>query len=234
MIRQVAGNVPDHVPAVILLIDNYDSFVHNLARYFRRLGHPTRLMRNDAVTADEALAMRPEAIVLSPGPCTPAEAGCCVELVRKAAGSVPLLGVCLGHQAIGAAFGARIVPAAEPMHGRASTIWHAGEGIFEGLRCPLAVGRYHSLVVLEESLPAELGVTARSQNGVVMALAHRQWPIFGLQFHPESVLTEGGFTMLANFLRLAGLSASSPLPQVADELPASSPEPLLPLAPVTF
>jgi anthranilate synthase/aminodeoxychorismate synthase-like glutamine amidotransferase len=219
---------------VILLIDNYDSFVHNLARYFRRLGHETRLIRSDAVTAEEALALKPEAIVLSPGPCTPNEAGCSVDLVRRGAGKVPILGVCLGHQAIGAAFGAQVVLAPEPMHGRASAIRHAGEGIFAGLPSPLTVGRYHSLVVGGESLPAELEVTARGTDGVVMGLAHRKWPVVGVQFHPESVLTEGGYAMLANFLRLAGLDSPAQLPEVEQERPKATAPISIPGAPVTF
>jgi anthranilate synthase/aminodeoxychorismate synthase-like glutamine amidotransferase len=219
---------------VILLIDNYDSFVHNLARYFQRLGHETRLVRNDAITAEQALAMQPAAIVLSPGPCTPREAGCSLEIVRQAADRVPLLGVCLGHQAIGEALGGRVVRAPEPMHGRASLIQHSGEGIFTGLSSPLRVGRYHSLVVEAESLPSELEVTAKSADGAVMGFAHRARPVFGVQFHPESVLTESGFAMLANFLRLAGLPAPHPLPDVEHERPEAAELIPLPLAPVTF
>jgi anthranilate synthase component II len=219
---------------VILLIDNYDSFVHNLARYFRRLGHETRLVRNDEITGEEVLAMKPAAIVLSPGPCTPSEAGCSIDVVQQAAGSVPILGVCLGHQAIGAALGARIVRAREPMHGRASMVQHDGKGIFAGLPSPLTVGRYHSLVVEEESLPAELEVTARTFDGVVMGLAHREWPVFGVQFHPESVLTDGGYLILQNFLRLAGIAESRNLPDMNDERPEAVALAPLPLAPVTF
>jgi anthranilate synthase/aminodeoxychorismate synthase-like glutamine amidotransferase len=219
---------------VILLIDNYDSFVHNLARYFRRLGHETRLVRNDAITADEALALAPSAVVLSPGPCTPSEAGCSMELVRQVAGYVPVLGVCLGHQAIGAAFGGRIVRAVEPMHGRTSVIRHRADGIFRGLPNPLTVGRYHSLVVEESSLPEELEVTAWSADGAVMGLAHRDLPVFGVQFHPESVLTEGGFAMLANFLRLAGLDTPDSIPEVHQERPEAALAAYVPVAPVTF
>src|SRR5438067_1738844 len=155
---------------MILLIDNYDSFVHNLARYFQRLGQETVVVRNDAITADQAIARQPTAIVLSPGPCTPREAGCSIELVRKAGGEIPLLGVCLGHQAIGAAFGADIIRSPDPMHGRTSEIVHRQSDVFAGLPSPLPVGRYHSLVVDERTLPQELDVTARTSDGVIMAL----------------------------------------------------------------
>ena len=219
---------------MILLIDNYDSFVHNLARYFRRLGQTTQVIRNDQITAAEALALKPEAIVLSPGPCTPAEAGCSLALVRQAAGRVPLLGVCLGHQAIAAAFGGRVVRAGVPVHGQASPILHAGEGLFSGLPSPLAVGRYHSLVVEEATLPHELCVTARLADGTIMALAHRRWPIWGVQFHPESILTEGGYVLLTNFLALAGLRPASAVPSLAAERPPPPPPVPLPPGPVTF
>lgn len=219
---------------MILLIDNYDSFVHNLARYFRRLGQATHVLRNDELTAEQALILAPAAIVLSPGPCTPAEAGCSLELVRLAAGRVPLLGVCLGHQAIAAAFGGRVVRAGTPVHGRASPIVHGGEGLFAGLPSPLSVGRYHSLVVEEATLPSELCVTARLEDGTIMALAHRRWPIFGVQFHPESILTEGGYRLLANFLKLAGLHPPGVVPSLAAERPPPPPEVPLPQGPVTF
>jgi anthranilate synthase/aminodeoxychorismate synthase-like glutamine amidotransferase len=219
---------------MILLIDNYDSFVHNLARYFRRLGQTTQVVRNDQITAAQALALKPEAIVLSPGPCTPAEAGCSLALVRQAAGRVPLLGVCLGHQAIAAAFGGRVVRAGVPVHGQASPILHAGEGLFAGLPSPLSVGRYHSLVVEEATLPQELCVTARLEDGTIMALAHRRWSIWGVQFHPESILTEGGYVLLANFLTLAGLRPASAVPSLAAERPPPPPPVPLPPGPVTF
>ena len=220
---------------MILLIDNYDSFVHNLARYLRRLGQETVVIRNDEVTPDKAAAMGPDAIVLSPGPCTPTEAGCSLELVRQLAGKVPILGVCLGHQTIGAALGGKIVRAPEPMHGRTSLIRHEGGGIFEGLANPLTVGRYHSLVVDPDSLPKELEVTARTEDGVIMALAHRRWPVFGVQFHPESILTEGGHAILANFLKLAGIETPADIPTLADERPmVTVTESALPTAPVTF
>jgi len=218
---------------MLLIIDNYDSFVHNLARYVRRLGQETLVVRNDAITVAQAAQLRPDAIILSPGPCTPREAGCSLELVRALAGRVPLLGVCLGHQTIAAALGAVIVRAPQPMHGRTSLIDHAGSGLFAGLASPLAVGRYHSLVVDDTTLPSELEVTAHTADGVVMALAHRRWPVYGVQFHPESVLTEGGYRILANFLALAGLPARN-LPSLDDERPAAQPPVSLPNRPVTF
>lgn len=219
---------------MILLIDNYDSFVHNLARYLTRLGQETQVVRNDAIDARGASRLRPAAIVLSPGPCTPAEAGCSLDIVRRLASEVPILGVCLGHQAIAAAFGARIVRATQPMHGRATQIRHGGSGLFSGLVSPLRVGRYHSLVVEEASLPAELAVTARTDDGTIMAIEHRRLPIVGVQFHPESILTEGGYRLLANFLSRAGIEAGQ-LPSFDDELPppAASDRPL-PAMPVTF
>jgi anthranilate synthase/aminodeoxychorismate synthase-like glutamine amidotransferase len=220
---------------MILLIDNYDSFVHNLARYFQRLGRETRVVRNTAIDAAGALDLRPNAIVLSPGPCTPSEAGCSLEVVRRLSGKIPILGVCLGHQAIGAAFGAAVVRAPEPIHGRTSAIRHEGRGVFRGLPNPLTVGRYHSLVVDPSSLPPELEITARTDDGVVMALAHRNWPVVGVQFHPESILTQSGYELLANFLRLAGIESVGRIPARSDERRSSAePVPLLPTRPVTF
>jgi anthranilate synthase/aminodeoxychorismate synthase-like glutamine amidotransferase len=219
---------------MILLIDNYDSFVHNLARYLRRLGQETLVVRNDAVSAAEALDLRPKAIILSPGPCTPHQAGCTLDLVRCATDNVPFLGVCLGHQTIGAAFGGKIVRAGEPMHGRASQIQHQGTGIFAGLPNPLSVGRYHSLIVEESSLSGDLEVTARTDDGVIMALAHRRRPVFGVQFHPESILTDGGYRLLANFLRLAGIEPLQDVPSVRDERPVARAAVALPTGPVTF
>lgn len=218
---------------MLILIDNYDSFAHNLARYLRRLGQEVAVVRNDAISPAEVVAQQPRAIVLSPGPCTPSEAGCSLELVRLAAGQIPLLGVCLGHQTIAAAFGGEIVRAAQPVHGRASLVRHDAAGLFAGLENPLTVGRYHSLVVREQSLPPELRVVARSDDAV-MAIAHTRWPIYGVQFHPESVLTQGGYTLLANFLRLAGISSAAYIPHSADEQPAMAPLPTLPCLPVTF
>jgi len=191
---------------VILLIDNYDSFVHNLARYFQQLGQPTAVLRNDEVAVEDVEDMQPEAIVLSPGPCTPNEAGCSLDLVRRYQHTIPMLGVCLGHQTIAAALGAQISRANEPMHGRTSEIFHDGNGVFDSLPSPLTACRYHSLVVEEPSLPECLEVSARTADGTVMAVRHRDTPLVGVQFHPESVLTVGGYSLLANFLRLAGLN----------------------------
>ena len=189
---------------MILLIDNYDSFTFNLFHLLAQLGAASEVRRNDQVTVADALAMRPEAIVLSPGPCTPNEAGVCLDLVR-AAGSVPVLGVCLGHQAIGQAFGGQVVRAPEPMHGKTSLVRHDGTDMFAGLPSPFSVVRYHSLVVEPETLPASLVPTAWTEDGVLMGLRHRERPVYGVQFHPESILSEQGHALLANFLRLAGL-----------------------------
>ena len=185
---------------MILVIDNYDSFVHNLARYLRELGWSTQVVRNDGFSLDEIAALKPSHIVISPGPCTPNEAGISVATVRRFGPSVPILGVCLGHQSIGQAFGGRIVRARRPMHGKTSMIRHSGGGIFTGLPNPLRATRYHSLVVAKEDLPEDLLITAESQEGEIMALAHRRHPIVGLQFHPEAVLTEHGYDLLRNFL----------------------------------
>ncbi|HMC10216.1 MAG TPA: aminodeoxychorismate/anthranilate synthase component II [Pirellulaceae bacterium] len=219
---------------MIVLIDNYDSFVHNLERYLRRLGQQTLVVRNDAITPDEVLDRQPTAVVLSPGPCTPSEAGCSLELVRLAVGRIPLLGVCLGHQAIAAALGGRVVRGERPVHGRTSRILHHGAGLFAGLPSPLVVGRYHSLVVDEETLPRDLEVTARTDDGIVMALAHRQWPVFGVQFHPESILTDQGYSILANFLRLAGIDMKADVPAIEMERPLDCGVAPLPTGPVTF
>jgi anthranilate synthase/aminodeoxychorismate synthase-like glutamine amidotransferase len=194
---------------MILLIDNYDSFVFNLARYLEELGQETAVVRHDAATVAEIAARRPQAIVISPGPCTPHEAGVSVDVLRELSGEIPMLGVCLGHQALAAAFGGNIIRAPEPVHGRTSLIQHSGEGLFRDLPTPLRATRYHSLIVEESSLPEELIVTARSEDGLIMGLAHRSRPCFGVQFHPESVLTQSGHQLLANFLRLAGLNASA-------------------------
>ena len=189
---------------MILLIDNYDSFTFNLFHLLAQLGVESEVRRNDQVAVADALAMRPDAIVLSPGPCTPNEAGICLDLVR-AAGSVPVLGVCLGHQAIGQAFGGRVVRAPVPMHGKTSLVRHDGTDVFAGLPSPFSVVRYHSLVVEPETLPASLAPTAWTEDGVLMGLRHRERPVYGVQFHPESILSEQGHALLANFLRLAGL-----------------------------
>ena len=202
---------------MLLVIDNYDSFVHNLARYFRRLGQVTTVVRNDSVSADEVLAMNPQAIVLSPGPGTPGTAGNSLSIVRALAPTVPILGVCLGHQTIAQAWGGQVVRADCPIHGRSSTLHHSGDGLFEGLPSPMQVGRYHSLIVSTNGLPDDLVVNARLEDGTIMAFHHKAYPLFGVQFHPESVLTEYGYELLARFLRLIGLSVRN-LPSDSSEL----------------
>ncbi|WP_058189462.1 anthranilate synthase component II [Terracidiphilus gabretensis] len=190
---------------MIFVLDNYDSFTYNLVQYLGELGAKVEVRRNDELTVDEVEALKPERILLSPGPCTPREAGILVPLIQRMAGRVPIFGVCLGHQAIGEAFGGDVVRARKLMHGKTSDVTHDGRGIFAGLPTPLTCTRYHSLVVAEETLPAELEVTARTgeSNGngtVIMGLRHRSLPVEGVQFHPESVLTEGGRQMIRNFL----------------------------------
>jgi anthranilate synthase/aminodeoxychorismate synthase-like glutamine amidotransferase len=185
---------------MILLLDNYDSFVWNLARYVRELGGEPLVLRNDAVTLGEIAGMAPSHIIISPGPCTPTEAGASLDVIRRFGPTVPTLGVCLGHQAIGAAYGGRVVRAARPMHGKTSDISHDGTGLFAGLPSPFKATRYHSLVVERASLPADLRVTATAEDGEIMAVRHRAHPVVGTQFHPESVLTEGGHAILGRFL----------------------------------
>lgn len=187
---------------MILLIDNYDSFTWNLYHFLGDLGADTKVMRNDAIAADEAVAMQPQAIVLSPGPCTPNEAGICLDLVEKAAGKVPLMGVCLGHQAIGQAFGGKVVRAQQLMHGKLSDVTNTGKGLFEGLPETFRATRYHSLVVERGSLPDCLEVTA-STGDIVMGLQHKKLNVHGVQFHPESIASEHGHAILRNFLKLA-------------------------------
>jgi anthranilate synthase/aminodeoxychorismate synthase-like glutamine amidotransferase len=198
---------------MLLVLDNYDSFTYNLVQYAGELGVEPLVFRNDALTPAEALALDPIAIVISPGPCTPAEAGISVPLVRAAAGIVPLLGVCLGHQAIGEAFGGRVVRAERLMHGKTTQVAHTGHPLFHGVPSPVEVMRYHSLVVSPQDLPDELEITAwssdRPQGQEIMALCHRTLPVFGVQFHPESVATQHGKRMLANFLGLAGIELSA-------------------------
>jgi len=186
---------------MIYLLDNYDSFTYNLYQALRQLGAEVTVARNDQVTVEEVEALAPDldGVVLSPGPCTPAEAGISVPLIRRLAGRVPILGVCLGHQAIGAAFGGRVVRAPNLMHGKTSPILHRGRGVFAGLPNPLTATRYHSLIVERESLPASLEVTAEA-DGLIMGLRHQELPIEGVQFHPESILTPAGKDLLANFL----------------------------------
>ena len=190
---------------MIFVLDNYDSFTYNLVQYLGELGAKAEVWRNDELTVDEVEALKPERILLSPGPCTPREAGILVPLIQRMAGKVPIFGVCLGHQAIGEAFGGDVVRARKLMHGKTSDVTHDGQGIFTGLPTPLTCTRYHSLIVAEDSLPAELEVTARTGeadgNGtVIMGLRHRTLPVEGVQFHPESVLTEGGRQIIRNFL----------------------------------
>jgi anthranilate synthase/aminodeoxychorismate synthase-like glutamine amidotransferase len=197
---------------MILVLDNYDSFVYNLARYLCELGCETRVVRNDAVCVAEVAAMGPQAIVISPGPCTPREAGISVELVRTLSASIPILGVCLGHQAIGEALGARVVRGPSPAHGMSSLVWHESTPLFAGLENPFPAARYHSLCMVESTLPPELRVTARTDDGVVMAVEHQKRPLVGVQFHPESVLTDSGHKLLANFLKLADISAGDSPP----------------------
>ena len=187
---------------MLLLLDNYDSFTYNLFHYLGELGAEVLVRRNDALDVAEALALHPEAIVISPGPCDPDRAGISVDLVSGAAGVCPILGVCLGHQAIAQAFGGRIVRAAQVMHGKLSTIEHDGQGLFADLPSPFAATRYHSLVAEPETLPTCLEVTARTADGVIMAVRHRELPIHGVQFHPESIETEHGHRLLRNFLAL--------------------------------
>jgi len=220
---------------MILLIDNYDSFVFNLARYFERLGQETRVVRNDAIAVERIAELSPDAIVLSPGPCTPTEAGASLEIVRKWHAEIPMLGVCLGHQTIAAALGAEVVRASEPMHGRISPVFHHEQGVLAGLPNPFDACRYHSLVVEESTLPDSLFGTAWTSDGTLMALQHRELPVYGVQFHPEAILTNAGYRILANFLRFAGVPIHEPIPTVfceRDEPVCATRE--LPQAPVTF
>ena len=187
---------------MILLLDNYDSFTYNLAQYLGELGCQVEVHRNDRISVEQIAQRKPERIVISPGPCTPQEAGICVELIQKLAGKIPILGVCLGHQAICAAFGGKIIRAPKLFHGKTSQIRHDGSGVFRGLPNPFTATRYHSLIVERKSLPAELQVTAETDDDIIMGMQHRQYPLMGVQFHPESVLTESGKQLLKNFLSL--------------------------------
>ncbi|WP_322512040.1 aminodeoxychorismate/anthranilate synthase component II [Chloroflexus sp.] len=184
----------------VLLIDNYDSFTYNLYQYLCELGAEVEVVRNDQITVAEVAARHPDRIVISPGPCTPAEAGISVDVIRELGSQIPILGVCLGHQAIGAAYGGAVVRAPLVMHGKLSSIYHYGQGVFAGLPSPFRATRYHSLIVRRDDLPADLEVTAWTDDGLIMGLRHRSWLVEGVQFHPESIMTEGGKQMLANFL----------------------------------
>jgi anthranilate synthase component 2 len=187
---------------VLLVIDNYDSFTFNLVQYFGQLGVEQRVFRNDEITVEQALALNPERVMISPGPCSPTEAGVSCDIIRAFAGKKPLLGVCLGHQAIGQVYGGKVVRAPNLMHGKTSPIFHDGEDLFRGMPSPFAATRYHSLVVDRPSLPECLKVTAWTDDGLIMGLKHRTLPVWGVQFHPESYVTERGLDILANFLRL--------------------------------
>jgi anthranilate synthase component 2 len=191
---------------MLILIDNYDSFTYNLVHFLGELGAESVVIRNDKVTAEEVIARAPKAIVLSPGPCTPNEAGVCLDLIAKAGATIPLLGVCLGHQSIGQAYGGKVIRAPVPMHGKLSTIRHTGKGIFGGLPQDFEITRYHSLIVKRETLPDCLEITAETDDGLIMGLQHTSHPVHGVQFHPESIASEYGHALLANFLDLAGIA----------------------------
>jgi anthranilate synthase component 2 len=191
---------------MLLLIDNYDSFTYNLVHFLGELGATCEVVRNDQITTEEALKKKPKAIVLSPGPCTPNEAGICLDLIAKAGSKIPLLGVCLGHQSIGQVYGGKVIRAPIPMHGKLSTIRHNDKGVFRGLPHEFDVTRYHSLIVERASLPHCLEVTAETSDGIIMGLQHQSHPVQGVQFHPESIASEQGHALLANFLQLAGMS----------------------------
>ena len=188
---------------MLLLIDNYDSFTYNLFHYLGELGAEVRVVRNDEISAAEALGMKPEGIVLSPGPCTPNEAGICLDVIKQANGSMPILGVCLGHQAIGQVYGGAIVRAPEPMHGKLSRVHHTGKSVFRGLNNDFLATRYHSLTIDPPSLPSVLEVTATSDDGVIQGVMHKTHPVHGVQFHPESIASENGHALLNNFLTIA-------------------------------
>jgi anthranilate synthase component II len=187
---------------MLLMLDNYDSFTYNLVQYFGELGEDVKVVRNDQATVAEIAAMNPSRICISPGPCSPAEAGISIELIQYFAGKVPILGVCLGHQAIGAAYGGKIVRAHQLMHGKTSPVSHSGTDVFKGLPSPYTVTRYHSLAIERESLPDCLEITAETQDKEIMGVCHKTLPVYGVQFHPESILTEHGHTLLRNFLSL--------------------------------
>jgi anthranilate synthase/aminodeoxychorismate synthase-like glutamine amidotransferase len=187
---------------MIFVLDNYDSFTYNLVQYMGELGAEMTIRRNDELTVDEVEALAPERILLSPGPCTPQEAGISIDLIRSFAGKVPILGVCLGHQAIGAAFGGDVIRAPKLMHGKTSEVEHDGKTVFTGIASPMTCTRYHSLIVSEKNFPGDLEVSARTADGTIMGLRHRKYPVEGVQFHPESVLTSDGKHLIKNFLEL--------------------------------
>jgi anthranilate synthase component II len=191
---------------MLLLIDNYDSFTYNLVHFLGELGAACEVHRNDQISTENVLKMKPKAIVLSPGPCTPNEAGICLDLIAKAGATIPLLGVCLGHQAIGQVYGGKVIRAPVPMHGKLSQITHTNESVFEGLPAMFDVTRYHSLIVERKSLPDALHVTAETSDKIIMGLMHKTHPVHGVQFHPESIASEQGHALLENFLKLAGFS----------------------------
>jgi anthranilate synthase component 2 len=194
---------------MLILIDNYDSFTYNLVHYLGELGAESVVIRNDKISAEDVMAQKPQAIVLSPGPCTPNEAGVCLDLIKKAGATIPLLGVCLGHQAIGQCYGGKVIRAPQPMHGKLSTITHTNKGIFKGLPPKFEITRYHSLIVERATLPDCLEITAETADGIIMGLQHKTHPVHGVQFHPESIASEQGHALLANFLALAGFKPKS-------------------------
>ena len=195
---------------MLLLIDNYDSFTYNLFHYLGELGADVRVVRNDEISAADALALKPEGIVLSPGPCTPNEAGICLDVIKLADGKMPILGVCLGHQAIGQVYGGKVVRAPEPMHGKLSRVHHTGKSVFRGLNNDFLATRYHSLTIDPPSMPAVLEVTATSDDGVIQGVMHKTHPVHGVQFHPESIASENGHALLNNFLTIAREFAKVP------------------------
>ena len=191
---------------MLLLIDNYDSFTYNLVHYLGELGAESVVVRNDKISVAEVMAQKPKAIVLSPGPCTPNEAGICLDLIKAAGPTIPLLGVCLGHQSIGQSYGGKVIRAPQPMHGKLSTITHTNKGVFKGLPKSFQITRYHSLIVERATLPDCLEITAETADGIIMGLQHKTHPVHGVQFHPESIASEQGHALLANFLALAGFT----------------------------
>lgn len=195
---------------MILVIDNYDSFVHNLARYFRQLGCETVVLRNDKITVNGIKELAPKAIIISPGPCSPNEAGCSIEVIQQFGNTIPILGICLGHQAIVQAYGGEIVRGIEPVHGRQSQVKHTSSKMFNKVPSPFAAGRYHSLVAHTTGLPPQLNATAKTEDGTIMAVEHESSPVIGLQFHPESILTQSGHQLLINFLTIADIEIPNP------------------------